>query len=890
MAERLVHVTQAGTSRWRRRGGAGHETLRAALAAAGDGDTVSVPPGTYRENVVVERAVTLEASGGAGTVRIEPLAGVPLVVRASALIGGVTLVSADPMEPAVLLAAGSPELTDCSIEANASAAIEVEAGASPTVRRSTLSNPAGSGVRLLPGATAAFEDCEVVGAAGAGFTAREDTRAVLERCRVTRVRGVGMSFAGAGTAVRAVGCEITETTTGVQAGGGASVELVDCVVRSTEGNGVTLESESALEMTGCTIEGVGENGLDLRGRAVLTARRGTIAGFARNGLSVWDPGTRATLSGTEVHGATGDYPAVWVSDGAVVGLEGCQLHDVPDAVFVLDRGSRVELVDSEIRRVRSTALSVSDGGTVQVDDCRIEEATTGAWFRDHGSGGVLASCTISDVGTGVIVTKGADPTLQRCTITRTAEAGAYVSAGGRGTFEDTVCSHSRGYGFHVIDGCRTVLSRCRSEYNARGGFSFPLPGPLVDDCVSVGEDGVAPGVAAPPRPAHAPTVSPSYGADGAAARSAHASHPAPASRPSHTTPTGHPGSAGHSAPSGQSGLSGSGLSGSGQGAVAASGGTAGILSPASAITTPATTGSGAAGRTEPATAASPGPAGGTGDPRPRSSEEVLGELESLIGLANVKQEVRNLIDLISVGRRREQAGLKAPSLRRHLVFTGSPGTGKTTVARLYGEILASLGVLERGHLVEVSRMDLVGEHVGSTAQRTAEVFTRAHGGVLFIDEAYALAPEDAGRDFGREAIDTLVKLMEDHRDKVVVIVAGYTAEMDRFLSSNPGVASRFSRTIAFPDYSPEDLLAITAQQAEEHEYRIDESTGKELLEYFRALPKGPTFGNGRDARKVFETMIERHASRVAQLSAPSTEELQLLYPEDLPPRPAGLAP
>jgi SpoVK/Ycf46/Vps4 family AAA+-type ATPase len=156
--------------------------------------------------------------------------------------------------------------------------------------------------------------------------------------------------------------------------------------------------------------------------------------------------------------------------------------------------------------------------------------------------------------------------------------------------------------------------------------------------------------------------------------------------------------------------------------------------------------------------------------------------------------------------------------------------------------------------------------------------------VLFIDEAYALAPEDAGRDFGREAIDTLVKLMEDHRDAVVVIVAGYTAEMDRFLSSNPGVASRFSRTIAFPDYSGEELLQIARQQAGEHEYRLAEETTIALLEYFISLPKdGPTFGNGRTARQVFETMIERHAVRVAQLTEPTTEDLLLLLPSDLPP-------
>jgi SpoVK/Ycf46/Vps4 family AAA+-type ATPase len=266
----------------------------------------------------------------------------------------------------------------------------------------------------------------------------------------------------------------------------------------------------------------------------------------------------------------------------------------------------------------------------------------------------------------------------------------------------------------------------------------------------------------------------------------------------------------------------------------------------------------------------------------RTSMDVLGELDTLVGLESVKREVRALIDMIEVGRRRQQAGLKAASVKRHLVFTGSPGTGKTTVARLYGEILAALDVLEKGHLVEVSRVDLVGEHIGSTAIRTQEAFQRAHGGVLFIDEAYALSPEDAGRDFGKEAIDTLVKLMEDHRDSVVVIVAGYTAEMERFLSVNPGVASRFSRTITFGDYGPGELLRIVEQQAEEHEYRLGPSTADALLKYFTELPKGPAFGNGRTARQTFEAMVERHASRVAQVAEPTKDDLTLLYAEDLP--------
>lgn len=593
--------------------------------------------------------------------------------------------------------------------------------------------------------------------------------------------------------------------TGVQIAARAAAHLTDSSVHRTSADGITLDTDAVLTLSDCDIHDIPENAVDLRSRSVLTLTRSTVRRFGRNGLSVWDPGTRVDANQCEIHDSTGDYPAVWVSDGATVVLDSCRVHDVPDALFVLDRGSRADVVDSDLSQVRNTAVSVSDGATAQLDDCRIREASTGAWFRDHGSGGTLNSCTIDGVQTGVIVTKGADPTIERCTITAPAEAGFYVSAEGRGTFHDCRVTGSGGYGFHVMDGCRTTLTRCRTERCARGGYEFPdgtVPGaegngagPTVEDCTS-DESGVL-----------APV-------------------PPPTALLTATETTGLLGSV-------------------------------------------------------PAQSATPVPQAPPAEPV-REPGKVLGELDELVGLESVKREVRALTNMIEVGRRRQQAGLKAASARRHLVFTGSPGTGKTTVARLYGEILASLGVLERGHLVEVSRVDLVGEHIGSTAIRTQEAFDRARGGVLFIDEAYALSPEDSGRDFGREAIDTLVKLMEDHREAVVVIVAGYTVEMERFLAVNPGVASRFSRTITFDDYEADELLRIVERQAEEHEYRLGAGTPEALLKYFTVLPKGPAFGNGRTARQTFESMVEQHASRVAQLPETSTDDLTLLYADDLP--------
>lgn len=806
MAQGTVQVTHTGTSRWRRRTGE-YASLAAALDAAGDGDVLTVAPGTYRENLVVQRAVTLRGpEGSAGSVRIAPTDGVPLTVRSSAVVQDLQLEGQDAAAPALLVEDGAPELADLRIVTRSAAGLEVRSGARPTVRRCTVDNPGGIGIAVLDGAGGVFEECEVVAAGQSGVAVRGGAHPRLERCRVHHTSGTGISVTGENSGLEALGCAVYEVKgTGVQITGRAGAHFTDCEVHRTTADGITLDTDAVLTLADCHLHDIPENAVDLRSRSVLTLTRSTVSRFGRNGLSVWDPGTRVDANQAEIHDSTGDYPAVWVSDGATAVLDACRVHDVPDALFVLDRGSRVDVVDSDLSQVRNTAVSVSDGAIAQLDDCRIREVATGAWFRDHGSGGTLSGCTIDGAQTGVIVTKGADPTVERCAVTSPSEAGFYVSAEGRGSFVNCRVTGSGGYGFHVLDGCRSTLRKCRTERCARGGYEFGdggaaqsaggTGGPQVEDCTS-DESG---GVQTPTAPE--PTVQ-------RATQQAGLLGGVPEQRPTQAP-----------APEAEAA---------------------------------------------------------------RSPQDVLGELDTLVGLESVKLEVRALTDMIEVGRKRQLAGLKAASVRRHLVFTGSPGTGKTTVARLYGEILAALGVLEKGHLVEVSRVDLVGEHIGSTAIRTQEAFERARGGVLFIDEAYALSPEDSGRDFGREAIDTLVKLMEDHREAVVVIVAGYTAEMRRFLSVNPGVASRFSRTITFGDYAPEELLRIVEQQADEHEYRLGTGSSEALLKYFTALPKGAAFGNGRTARQTFEAMVERHAGRVAQLVEVSTDDLTLLYPEDLP--------
>ncbi|MEU8359886.1 AAA family ATPase [Nonomuraea sp. NPDC048882] len=270
------------------------------------------------------------------------------------------------------------------------------------------------------------------------------------------------------------------------------------------------------------------------------------------------------------------------------------------------------------------------------------------------------------------------------------------------------------------------------------------------------------------------------------------------------------------------------------------------------------------------------------EPAEENLEDLLGELDRLVGLDRAKRDVGSLVKLMQTVRRRQDAGLPAPPLTRHLVFAGNPGTGKTTVARLYGRLLKALDMLRVGHLVEVDRSDLVGEYVGHTGPRTAAAFTRALGGVLFIDEAYSLVPAGGGTDFGLEAVATLVKLMEDHRDDVVVIAAGYPEDMTRFVASNPGLSSRFTRTLLFEDYDPAELVSIVEHQAREHRYELTSAASAALATLFAEMPRDAGFGNGRYARQVFQEMTERQAQRVADLADPAPADLIALGVEDLP--------
>ena len=268
-------------------------------------------------------------------------------------------------------------------------------------------------------------------------------------------------------------------------------------------------------------------------------------------------------------------------------------------------------------------------------------------------------------------------------------------------------------------------------------------------------------------------------------------------------------------------------------------------------------------------------------PPPRPLEELLAELDELIGLEEVKEEVRLVAALLEVQNLRQERGLPGLETSRHLIFTGNPGTGKTTVARLLAQIYRTLGVVERGHLVETDRAGLVAGYVGQTSTKVTEVFDRADQGVLVIDEAYALV-RGSESDFGREAIDAIVKLVEDRRDRVVVIAAGYPDEMQAFVEANPGLRSRFPRTIDFPDYTTDDLVAIFRAICEKGHYVPSDEALEAVRARLDAVPRSKGFGNGRLVRNLFEAAVARQARRIVDLDPPTDDDLLMLLPEDLP--------
>ncbi|MET2715999.1 right-handed parallel beta-helix repeat-containing protein [Streptomyces harbinensis] len=883
------------------KGRGAHRTIARALAAAEAGAVISIAPGEYPESLRLERRVTLQPAAGAGSVVVRPPQGPAVTVAAAdCLVRGLALRGQDPAQPLVRVEdASGLTLDDCALSHG-----RVEVLGSPgapadpdrerlplTVDddlRAQLDDPVTGGVLVL-------RQTRLHGAHHTALHLDGDARARAEDTVIDSVEGIGVVLSGAavllaerlrvsdvsGSALRARGNSRLLVRDARLAGAGrhgvlvqdtARARVEDCRIDAVSMSGVQLDHEARAELTDCRITGVGGSALAAGGTTRLTATGCRIVEPAANGLlTLGDAAAEAvdcrlsrtgfsalhfadrstaTVLGTTVTDSR--EHALAVTDSAAAELSGCTLTgpglcgaQVTDAARLTLRGSRVVGGETGVRlrssgesELRECAISGQSKGGVEIGtDATVALVATsvtgvgsagvtvdsGARLRMDG-GGVYGAG-----GSGLVVWQGTEPTVRGVRIERAGKNGILVGEKARGVFEHCDVSGSTFPALHigahaepVFRGCRVF--DCDQDVGTANGAQ-----PVFEECVSV--------------------------------------------RVASAVLTGGPGGSGPggSGPAGGGtggGRTGGGTGGSGSG----SGGRPGVPQDGTGGTGPVTADGAEGGLSE----------AGEPEPEPETLEELLAELNELVGLEGVKGDVGGMVKLMQMVRMREEAGLPAPPLSRHLVFAGNPGTGKTTVARLYGRLLKALGLLSRGHLVEVDRSALVGEYVGHTGPKTTEAFQRARGGVLFIDEAYALVPAGVANDFGGEAIATLVKLMEDHRDEVVVIAAGYPQDMDRFIGSNPGLSSRFTRTLLFADYSTQELVSIVEHHAQQHSYELSDGARERLAAYVEAIPRDDRFGNGRTARQLFQQMTERQAMRVSEMTTPEAHALMTLREEDLP--------
>ncbi|MFF4761251.1 right-handed parallel beta-helix repeat-containing protein [Streptomyces sp. NPDC001292] len=807
----------------------GLSTIGEALARARSGAVVSVLPGTYPENLTITTPVTIVAAQARGTVEIAPRRGIALTLKADAVM-----------------------LTDLVLRGRDEELPVVDA----------------------PRGQVAMDGCEIAAASWAALLARNSGSLALRDCRVTNGTGAGVVVTSpADSSVESSTLEHLGTT-GVVIGEQGRVTVRGCTIRDARGNGVLANGEGQGSVEDCDISSTDKPAVALEGRSTTSVLR-TVVHDTTTGLHITSE-SRILLEDVRVTNTSGVGIAVGAGSDPL--LRRCRVARTKEhGVLVTDR-SRGTFEDCWVDSCEAPAVRVTGSSSPVFVGLTVRDCASAGLRLEEESAAELDRLEVVDAkGVGISIRSGANPLVRRARVTSAAGHGVEVTKDGRGRLEDCQIQRPGGAGVRVEDDGNVYVGGGAVEAPEGVGLSVGSDGVMtVRDCVVTkatqhgvlvenGGELTATRVTSRESTEHGVLI-----ADG-----------------------------------GRASLNSCEASGSGKDGVriesdspvsvvncVARDNTGGGLIQAKAGDRVAVEGLNSTGNgkrdawgvgdaegTDPA--ASPGTreqgGGNSGD------DTSLAALDALIGLENVKQQVRTLVNLTQLAQRRARLGMPAPPMSRHLVFAGPPGTGKTTVARLYGNILAGLGTLRSGHLVEVSRADLVAQIVGGTAIKTTEAFNRALGGVLFIDEAYTLLSDGqgSGANFGREAVDTLLKLMEDHRDDVVVVAAGYSSQMDDFLASNPGLASRFSRTIEFENYAVPELVAIVEKMCLSHQYRLDGSTHQALAVRFEQMPKDATFGNGREARRVFEEMVDRQATRLANHPDISESDLQLLLPEDV---------
>ncbi|MEU9127538.1 right-handed parallel beta-helix repeat-containing protein [Kitasatospora sp. NPDC048540] len=823
-----------------------YRTIGEALAEARSGAVISVRPGRYEENLVISKLVTITAAEARGTVRITARRGCVVQVTAEAVqLTGLILQGQDEELPAVDVPRGQAAFQDCEVVGNSWTALLTRGDGSLAMRGCRVTNPAGAGLVETSTGNSVIEDCVVehlgssavvIGeradpllrncvlrdARGNGVCANGNARGTFEDCEISVTDKPGIALEENST-TRLLRTDVRDTTIGVYISSTARVVLEDCTVTGTSGHGIALAAGTDPELRRCRTARTAGHGIHVTGRARGTFEDCEVA--AAQGTGIWiGESSGPTLLRTVVRDCGGD--GLELTGDSAADLDRLEVRDAVGTGVLITEGANPRLRRAAVHRAKGDGVAVLRDGRGQLDKCEVLDAGRSGIRIADGADTRIGDCVVRDAaGSGVQVGRIGTAHLRDCEITGSGEDGITAEDD-----SDLNCTRvraigNRRHGLRLGTGARAVLVRVAAAENTGDGVrTDSVEAVRLTGCTFSRNKGSGLRQTVPSeRLALEELVSEENGlpdAHGTAAATQSSVQAAPEAG----------------------------------------------MDPAPGDPTAA-----------PAEPAAPAP--------PAAPPGPLEVLESLVGLAEVKEQVATLVNLNKLARRRELAGMPALPMSRHLVFAGPPGTGKTTVARLYGSILAELGVLAGGQLVETARADLVASIIGGTALKTTEVFRSALGGVLFIDEAYTLSAGSGGSgpDFGREAIDTLVKLMEDHREEIVVIVAGYSTEMTDFLASNPGLASRFSRTVEFANYSDEELVTIVERAAANHGYTLADDTREALRTLFERLPKGEDFGNGRAARKVFEEMVDRQATRLAACPEISDEDLARLLAEDVTP-------
>ncbi|MFJ1840879.1 right-handed parallel beta-helix repeat-containing protein [Streptomyces sp. NPDC088146] len=831
MSRQLLTVAQDGTGDCR--------TISEALRMARTGAVISIAPGRYEETLTLATSLTLTSTEGRGTVELAPRRGSALTLACdSAMVNSLVLRGHDEELPVVDVPRGQLLLDRCDVYGASWAALFARGAGSLAVRQCRIENPKGAGVVSTSAVESLLEECVVEHLGTSAVVAGEQGRVSVRAGRLRDARG-----------------------NGVLANGRAQVLVEECEISAADKPGIAAEEESTVTVT----------------RSAVTD---SVVGvfMSTTGATVLED---VTVRNTTGHGYV-------VSAGSSPTLRRCRTDRTAGHGLLVTERSRGVFEECVFVAARDSAIRVTDFSSPVLTGTAVREAEgTGVLLEENSAAEIDRLEVVGSGGSGILIRASANPLLRRTTVTRSAEHGVEVLGDGRGRLEDCLIEECEGAGLHVSGHGNLYVGQARLRTAKGAGVQVGALGAVtlrdteVSDCLAVGirvdEQAELTAARSRVRDAGEHGVLIAAGAraslnscevTGSAADGVRVEGSDPVSVIGCTLRDNR----------------GSGLRQSVPGDRLA----------VEQLTSADNGAPDAWGSAADAVAAGDGrlPGGAAVVTAEVDAESgAVAELRSLIGLDDVKDQVLTLINLNRMAQRRAGLGMPAPPMSRHLIFAGPPGTGKTTVARLYGSILASLGVLRSGHLVEVSRADLVAQIVGGTAIKTTETFNKALGGVLFIDEAYTLLSDSAGSgaDFGREAIDTLVKLMEDHREDVVVVAAGYPKEMTDFLASNPGLASRFTRSVEFADYTSEELVTIVERMCSAHRYELAPEARSALHTHFERMPRDAGFGNGRTARKVFEEIVDRQASRLAARGDVGERDLALLTTEDVGLPPAAAA-